>query len=105
MKRHEKLWILLAVVFVAAAVPAFAAAPPDLLTEPDIKEKIGKIIKLISGILGIVVVAIGFLIGGVKSLNGAEDAMKWIKGGTIGGFLCFSAWGLAKLFMSTAGFN
>jgi hypothetical protein len=103
-KKGKLVAVLLGLSMVTIGSPLLAASGGlDTLTATDIVSKIGNIIKLIAGILGVVVTSLGFLIGGVKSLNGADDAMKYIKGGAIGGFLCFAAWGIAKLLMGQIG--
>ena len=95
--------ISLSLGLMLVASVCFAAAGFDSLSEQTIVEKIGNVIKLISGIMAPVILAAGLLIGGVKSMNGSEDATTWIKRGLIGGILCAGAWGLSKLLISVMG--
>ena len=104
VKEYLKKFVLRSMAF-AAVMTGLAAKnlwAPGLtnVSESSIIQSIGNIIALISGIATPIVVSSGLLIGGIKYYNGDEDAMSYIKGGIVGGIICFSAWGLAKLVVS-----
>ncbi len=72
----------------------------DSVSESGIVQRLGNIISMIAGIVAPVVLAAGLLIGGIKYHDGDEEAMSYIKGGVIGGFISFAAWGIAKWLLT-----
>jgi len=66
------------------------------VSESSLKDSIGNVIMMISGVAGPIVLAMGLLVGGIKYHNGDEQALGYIKGGVVGGILTFGAWGISK---------
>lgn len=94
----------LAITLAVFSAPVLAASSGlDTLTNEDLTQKIGNIVKMIGSWGGLAIAAVGFIGGGFKFAKGSEGAVKFIIGCAIGSFCCFAAWGLAKLFMGQIG--
>lgn len=100
-RSRVKAVVILAVALMSVSLSS--AAGLTSVSEGQIVNAVGNVIALIAGILAPIALAIGLLMGGWKYWQGEEDAMQYIRGGIIGGVICFSAWGLAKLIMSYFG--
>lgn len=90
--RGVQVMLVMMVLLVLMSDACFAA---DLGNETVLKDKILSIIKVVCGIAGPVILALGLLIGGIKYYNGDEEAFTYIKGGIIGSLIAGAAWSIA----------
>ncbi|MBI2118961.1 MAG: hypothetical protein HYT97_04970 [Elusimicrobia bacterium] len=99
-KSFESLKLFASVVSLFVLNAANLWADLGNVNENTLKESIGRVIGLISGIAAPVVLALGLLVGGIKYHNGDEEAISYIKGGIIGAILAGGAWGISKWLLT-----
>ncbi len=101
MTRSERNLLVLCLVILVVAAPAFADEGLATFSDTELLARAGKLIRLIGGAAAPIVVSWGFLMKGIKSGDPNVDSNIYIKDGIIRGICCVAAWGAGQWLYSS----
>lgn len=100
MTRSEKNLLVLCLVTLIVAAPAFADEGLATFSDNELLAKAGKLIRMIGGAAAPIILAWGFLMKGLKSSDPTVDSNIFIKNGIIGALCSMAAWGAGQWLYS-----